>query len=263
MITRSTTPDIIKMAMKLTEFFNSQLLNSKNLLASIQYDFSDGTKRDSIEKKASNGQSKYDTNIIKRYIGMHGGELMLQGHNLTLVVFHGLNFKSRQWALFSLNEPQINFVTDRGENGDINQKLFFYLGHQGQTMPSSLKSRTNMASISKVTRNSSEAPSHLTINEWFNYASSTISAVGLRDFLSMDDVPTPTTTSKVRSKQFEKNAESIFILPGLELSFQTRQLNGEVYCSFETEFYEHIMFTFNAEHFYFLHDLISSYIKEK
>ncbi|CAF5229450.1 unnamed protein product, partial [Rotaria magnacalcarata] len=79
----------------------------------------------------------------------------------------------------------------------------------------------------------------------------------------MDDVPTPTPTSKVRSKQFEQNAESIFILPGLELSFQTRQLNGEVYCSFETEFYEHIMFTFNAEHFYFLHDLISSYIKEK
>ncbi|CAF4001197.1 unnamed protein product, partial [Rotaria sp. Silwood1] len=49
-------------------------------------------------------------------------------------------------------------------------------------MPSSLKSRTNMASISKVKRNSNEAPSHLTINEWFNYASSTISAVGLRDF---------------------------------------------------------------------------------
>ncbi|CAF3306543.1 unnamed protein product [Rotaria sp. Silwood2] len=262
MITRSTTPDIIKMAMKLTEFFNAQLLNSKNLLASIQYDFHDGIKRNNIENKTTNGQSKYDTNIIKRYIGMHGGELMLQGHNLTLVVFHGLNFKSRQWALFSLNEPQINFVTDRGEKGDINQKLFFYLGHQGQTMPSSLKSRTNMASISKVTRNSNEAPSHLTINEWFNYASSTISAVGLRDFPSMDDVPNPTPTSKVRSKQFEQNAESIFILPGLELSFQTRQLN-EIYCSFETEFYEHIMFTFNAEHFYFLHDLISSYIKEK
>ncbi|CAF3864349.1 unnamed protein product [Rotaria sp. Silwood1] len=195
MITRSTTPDIIKMAMKLTEFFNAQLLNSKNLLASIQYDFYDGIKRNNMENKITNGQSKYDTNITKRYIGMHGGELMLQGHNLTLVVFHGLNFKSRQWALFSLNEPQINFVTDRGEKGDINQKLFFYLGHQGQTMPSSLKSRTNMASISKVTRNSNEAPSHLTINEWFNYASSTISAVGLRDFPNMDDVSNPTPTT--------------------------------------------------------------------
>ena len=120
MITRSTTPDIIKMAMKLTEFFNAQLLNSKNLLQSIQYDFHDGTKRNNIEKKTPSGQSKYDTNIIKRFIGMHGGELMLQGHNLTLIVFHGLNFKSRHWGLFSLNEPQINFVTDRGEKGEIN-----------------------------------------------------------------------------------------------------------------------------------------------
>ncbi len=118
MITRSTTPDIIKMAMKLSEFFNAHLLNSKSLLASIQYDFHAGIKRNNIERKTTNGQSKYDTNIIKRYIGMHGGELMLQGHNLTLVVFHGSNFKARQWALFSLNEPQINFVTDRGEKGD-------------------------------------------------------------------------------------------------------------------------------------------------
>jgi hypothetical protein len=127
MITRSTTPDIIKMAMKLTEFFNAQLLNSKNLLASIQYDFHDSVKRPNLEKKSTNSQSKYDMNIIKRYIGMHGGELMLQGHNLTLVVFHGLNFKSRQWALFSLNEPQINFVTDRGENGDSKFFFCFYM----------------------------------------------------------------------------------------------------------------------------------------
>ena len=58
---------------------------------------------------------------------MHGGEIMLQGHNLTLVVFHGLNFKSRQWALFSLNEPQINFVTDRGENGDSMLIIFVFV----------------------------------------------------------------------------------------------------------------------------------------
>jgi hypothetical protein len=60
----------------------------------------------------------------------------------------------------------------------VNQKLFFILGYQGQSMPTSLTSRTNMASISKVTRNSNEGPSHLTVNEWFHYASSTISAVG-------------------------------------------------------------------------------------
>ena len=130
-------------------------------------------------------------------------------------------------------------------------------------MQASLRSRTNMASISKVTRNSNEAPSHLTVNEWFNYASSTISAVGLRDFPNLDDPETPVATKKVRQRQYEQAAESIFILPALELRFQTQQHDGQVNCSFETEFYEHIMFTFNAEHFYFLHDLISSYIKEK
>lgn len=120
MITRSTTPDIIKMIMKLKEFFNAQLLNSKTLLASIHNDFQDGIKRTPIEKKTTGSviQPRYDMNIVKRCIGMHGGEMMLQGHNLTLVVFHGLNFKSRQWALFSMNEPQINFVTDHGEKGD-------------------------------------------------------------------------------------------------------------------------------------------------
>jgi hypothetical protein len=126
MITRSTTPDILKMATKLIEFFNAQIVNSKHLLASVQYDFRDGTKRNNIEKKSSNQQSKYDKNIIKRHIGMNGGEMMLQGHNLTLIVFHGLNFKSRQWALFSLNEPQINFVTDRGEDGDSMFILFYF-----------------------------------------------------------------------------------------------------------------------------------------
>lgn len=89
--------------------------------------------------------------------------------------------------------------------------------------------------------------------------------------------------SKARIKQYDPTAEPMFILPALELHFQTRQINGnfvfnpftnhillvsltfegEVHCSFQTDFYEHIMFTFNAEHFYFLHDLITACVKEK
>jgi hypothetical protein len=52
--------------------------------------------------------------------------------------------------------------------------------------------------------------------------------LGLRDFPSMEDVPNPMPSSKIRSKQFEQNAESIFILPALELRFQTRQLDGKI-----------------------------------
>ncbi len=44
----------------------------------------------------------------------------------------------------------------------------------------------------------------------------------------MDDIPNPMPSGKIRSKQFEQNAESIFILPGLELRFQTLQLNGKI-----------------------------------
>lgn len=36
-----------------------------------------------------------------------------------------------------------------------------------------------------------------------------------------------------------------------------------VECSFITEFEDHIYVTIDAENFFFLHDLISSYIKEK
>lgn len=123
MITRSTTPDILKMVAKLTEFFDQNINNSRNFLASIQSDFRDSRKskssdKNSKSKKSPTIQPKYDTNIIKKYVGMHGGELMLQGHNLTIVVFHGMNFRARQWALFSMNEPQINFITNRGEEGD-------------------------------------------------------------------------------------------------------------------------------------------------
>lgn len=116
-----------------------------------------------------------------------------------------------------------------------------------------------MASISKIIRSSNEAPSHLTINEWFHYASSSISAVGqflfrenqhfetidlffsigLRDFPIIDDTNEPTNTTltnKIRSKQFEKTAESIFILPSLELRFQTCQNDGKHLLSLNSMF---------------------------
>ena len=120
MITRSITSDILQMITKLTEFINKQIGNTNQFLVSIQHDFSDGVQATTTTTKiptikTSAEKSKQDANIVKRHIGMNGGEIILQGQNLTLAVFHGLNFKSRQWALFSLNQIQINFVTDLGE----------------------------------------------------------------------------------------------------------------------------------------------------
>lgn len=39
----------------------------------------------------------------------------LRGNNISLACFHGINFKSKSWALFSLKEPCINFNTESQE----------------------------------------------------------------------------------------------------------------------------------------------------
>lgn len=44
-----------------------------------------------------------------------GGTMELQGNNISLACFHGINFKSKSWALFSLKEPCINFNTESQE----------------------------------------------------------------------------------------------------------------------------------------------------
>lgn len=41
-----------------------------------------------------------------------GGTLDLHGVNISLACFHGINFKSKSWALFSLKEPSISFATE-------------------------------------------------------------------------------------------------------------------------------------------------------
>jgi len=44
-----------------------------------------------------------------------GGKMDLHGVNISLACFHGINFKSKSWALFSLKEPCISFATEAHE----------------------------------------------------------------------------------------------------------------------------------------------------
>lgn len=71
-----------------------------------------------------------------------------------------------------------------------------------------------------------------------------------------------------------QDREVIFALPSLHLHFKTEHTQGsttpqrqdskpEVICSFTTEFDDHIFVTVDADAFFFLHDLITSYVKEK
>ena len=41
-----------------------------------------------------------------------GGTISLKGRNLTLASFHGINFRSRYWALFNIQHPYILFSTE-------------------------------------------------------------------------------------------------------------------------------------------------------
>lgn len=41
--------------------------------------------------------------------------MQLRGSNISLACFHGINFKCRSWALFSLQEPCIDFSTESQE----------------------------------------------------------------------------------------------------------------------------------------------------
>lgn len=44
-----------------------------------------------------------------------GGTMELHGNNISLACFHGINFKSKSWALFSLRKPCITFNTEAQE----------------------------------------------------------------------------------------------------------------------------------------------------
>ena len=44
-----------------------------------------------------------------------GGTLEMSGKHISLACFHGINFKSKSWALFSLRDPSISFVSDAQE----------------------------------------------------------------------------------------------------------------------------------------------------
>lgn len=44
--------------------------------------------------------------------GKFGGSMSLHGNHMTLACFHGPNFRSKSWALFHLEEPNIAFWTE-------------------------------------------------------------------------------------------------------------------------------------------------------
>ncbi len=56
--------------------------------------------------------------VLRNHFNISGGNIYIKGNNFTIITFHSTNFRAQKWALFSLNEPSLEFSTD----GDTNKQ---------------------------------------------------------------------------------------------------------------------------------------------
>ncbi|CAH0602821.1 unnamed protein product [Chrysodeixis includens] len=325
LMSRSTTPDLLKMQLKLEEFFTQQFKSSKRVFSSLRPNYSTA-RRDRREPAppaaaAAEGpppmqqelrHHRHWQKVLQLVSGMQlstlptplpangtvlGGTMELHGTNISLACFHGNSFKSKSWALFSLKDPCISFATEAQQvaNDDgalevhVVQSLTASLGGSaGGAGAGAARAHQSMATVCRMTRALLFPPQFKTLKEWFHYAfaNSEIDAIELFPSLERETGSGNTGTGgsgggeRERSTERGKGAadkhvrEVIFALPSLQLHVRTHHLQGHapptendekpvVECSFITEFEDHIFVSVDAEAFLFLHDLISSYIKEK
>ncbi|XP_051162533.1 transmembrane protein KIAA1109 homolog isoform X5 [Leptopilina boulardi] len=334
MISKSTTADLLKMFYKLDEFFSQQFKSSKRVFSSLQprhQRVSNSSFKKKQQKKKSTTESPWTMNqtaisdarhhrhwqrVLAQVAGLQlgslkfslpsngtvlGGTMELHGSNISLACFHGINFKSKNWALFSMKEPCISFATEAQEIPNVEspntcdvhivQTLTISLGQQQEQHAR----HHSMATVCRLSRSVLFPPQFKTLQEWFHYAfaSSEIDAVDRfpcvererTDSTSESTNPIrgrSTSTASGKLQEHSHTREVIFALPSLQLHLKTEHLQSAntpdviglpkhilysekplVECSFITEFEDHIFVTVDAEAFFFLHDLVTSYVKEK
>ncbi|XP_017281657.1 transmembrane protein KIAA1109 homolog isoform X12 [Kryptolebias marmoratus] len=316
-ISRSTTPDLIKIGMKLQEFFTQQFDTSKRALST----WGPGpylppkTPVINAEKGAAElymdaAHHRHWPGVLKVVAGCHislfqmplpedavqlGGSMSLHGNHMTLACFHGPNFRSKSWALFHLEEPNIVFWTEAqkiledGSQDDstyIVQTLDFHLGHNTMVTKPCGALESPMATITKITRRRHENPPHgvATVKEWFGYVTAMrneelnlLRNVEANNQESGAAAKSSSLLSSFRSSHtYNHETETIFALPRMQLAFKSIHVQDpdepsltdpnskpKVECSMVTEFTDHICVTMDAELIMFLHDLVSAYLKEK
>ncbi|XP_054546358.1 bridge-like lipid transfer protein family member 1 isoform X3 [Talpa occidentalis] len=317
MISRSTTPDLIKIGMKLQEFFTQQFDTSKRALSTwgpVPYlppkTTATSLERSSQEQLLDAAHHRHWPGVLKVVSGCHislfqiplpedgmqfGGSMSLHGNHMTLACFHGPNFRSKSWALFHLEEPNIAFWTEAQkiwEDGSsdhstyIVQTLDFHLGHNTMVTKPCGALESPMATITKITRRRHENPPHgvASVKEWFNYVTATRNEE-LNLLRNVDANNTESSTAVKNSSllsgfrggsSYNHETETIFALPRMQLDFKSIHVQEpqepslqdatqkpKVECSVVTEFTDHICVTMDAELIMFLHDLVSAYLKEK
>ncbi|XP_028294367.1 bridge-like lipid transfer protein family member 1 isoform X3 [Gouania willdenowi] len=316
-ISRSTTPDLIKIGMKLQEFFTQQFDTSKRALSTWGPGLYLPPKTPVINTEKGGAELYMDAahhrhwpDVLKVIAGCHislfqmplpedavqlGGSMSLHGNHMTLACFHGPNFRSKSWALFHLEEPNIAFWTEAqkiwedGSKDDstyIVQTLDFHLGHNTMVTKPCGALESPMATITKITRRRHENPPHgvATVKEWFNY----VTAMRNEELNLLRNVEANNQESGVAAKSssllssfrssssYNHETETIFALPRMQLDFKSihnqepnepslsdADSKPKVECSVVTEFTDHICVTMDAELIMFLHDLVAAYLKEK
>ncbi|KAL2098940.1 hypothetical protein ACEWY4_005420 [Coilia grayii] len=260
-ISRSTTPDLIKIGMKLQEFFTQQFDTSKRALSTwgpVPY-MPPKTPVINVEKGATEyldaAHHRHWPGVLKVIAGCHislfqmplpedavqlGGSMSLHGNHMTLACFHGPNFRSKSWVLFHLEEPNIAFWTEAqkiwedGSNDDstyIVQTLDFHLGHNTMVTKPCGALESPMATITKITRRRHENPPHgvATVKEWFNYVTAMrneelnlLRNVDANNSESGAVAKSSSLLSSFRgSSSYNHETETIFALPRMQLDFKS------------------------------------------
>ncbi|KAF5303327.1 hypothetical protein FQA39_LY10066 [Lamprigera yunnana] len=307
MISKSSTADLLKMFNKLEEFFSQQFNSSKRAFSGLSQTPHAPRIISQKSREAWSSQNQNTFNdarhhrhwqrVLKQIAGlrlstMHlplplagtvlGGTMELHGNNISLACFHGINFKSKSWALFSLKEPCITFNTEAQEIPSAVGASPMQDVHIVQTLTCSLglstyKTHHSMATVCKVSRSVIFPPQFKSLQEWFQYAFASSQIDEVDRFPSLEKEKFDSVERGGRSQKqtdLNHNREVIFALPSLQLHLKTEHLQTTttpdvtddkpvVECSFITEFEDHIFVTVDAEAFFFLHDLITSYLKEK
>jgi hypothetical protein len=277
LISKSTTADLLKMYYKLEEFFSQQFKSSKRVFSNLdpKLAIQRQTSSNSFRKKhqqhlkrmatTSTSSDAYAPDArhhrhwqkpLKQVQGLWlatlrvplassgtvlGGTMELHGKNISLACYHGLNFKSKSWALFSLREPCINFATEAQEltsNGGsdvhIIQTLTFGLGID-QTQNTS--QHHSMATVVRMSRNIIFPPQFKNLHEWFQYSfsNSEIDSVDRFPVLERDRELNTNSIERARGsvnpshqklQDPNHNREVIFALPSLQLHFKTEHVQG-------------------------------------
>merc|ERR1719189_1819664 len=159
-----------------------------------------------------------------------------------------------------MKDPFISFNSEaqgvqvEGERAtNVVQNLVFSLG-MGEPIP--LAQHVSMATVCKISRNYMYSPQFKLLSEWFSYAfhSSSLDQVDRFPVLGGCGPASGQRASQTGYRDkgvYNQTNEIIFALPCLRMDLKTDHIQAERPPRVD------------AEAFFFLHDLISSYIKEK